>query len=112
MGCGDGVLTAEIKAKGCKVVGIDFSPDMIAAAVKKVGFVRLACASLLDARPILTLKDFSPRWDDFMYLLTTGRLPMLIDRCSRLSGLVISPTPLVAVQTVLQSMVQHRPVKR
>lgn len=36
VGCGDGVLTAEIKARGCKVVGIDFAPDMIAAAVKRV----------------------------------------------------------------------------
>lgn len=36
VGCGDGVLTAEIKARGCKVMGIDFAPDMIAAAVKRV----------------------------------------------------------------------------
>lgn len=36
VGCGDGVLTAEIKARGCKVVGIDFAPDMIAAAVERV----------------------------------------------------------------------------
>lgn len=36
MGCGDGVLTAEIKARGCQVVGIDFAPDMIAAANKRV----------------------------------------------------------------------------
>ena len=36
MGCGDGVLTAELKGRGCTVVGIDFSPDMVAAAVKRV----------------------------------------------------------------------------
>lgn len=36
LGCGDGVLTAELKARGCKVVGIDFAPDMVAAAEKRV----------------------------------------------------------------------------
>eukprot|EP00904_Undaria_pinnatifida_P000444 jgi/Undpi1/103/HiC_scaffold_1.g00103.m1 len=35
VGCGDGVLTAELKARGCRVVGIDFAPDMVAAAVKR-----------------------------------------------------------------------------
>ncbi|CAN0183911.1 unnamed protein product [Ectocarpus sp. 6 AP-2014] len=35
VGCGDGVLTAEIKARGCRVVGIDFAPDMVAAAARK-----------------------------------------------------------------------------
>lgn len=36
VGCGDGVLTAELKKRGCRVVGIDFAPDMVAAAVKRV----------------------------------------------------------------------------
>lgn len=36
VGCGDGVLTAELKARGCKVVGIDFASNMVAAAVKRV----------------------------------------------------------------------------
>lgn len=36
IGCGDGVLTAELQARGCRVVGVDFAPDMVAAAVKKV----------------------------------------------------------------------------
>lgn len=32
LGCGDGVLTAELVAAGAEVVGVDASPDMIAAA--------------------------------------------------------------------------------
>jgi len=33
LGCGDGVLTAQIAARGATVVGVDASPDMVAAAV-------------------------------------------------------------------------------
>ncbi|MGN6374985.1 MAG: class I SAM-dependent methyltransferase [Sphingomonas sp.] len=32
VGCGDGVLTAEIAAAGAEVVGVDGAPDMVAAA--------------------------------------------------------------------------------
>ncbi|MDQ0314775.1 class I SAM-dependent methyltransferase [Amorphus orientalis] len=32
LGCGDGTLTAEIAARGCSVVGVDGSEDMVAAA--------------------------------------------------------------------------------
>lgn len=32
LGCGDGVLTEEVVALGCKVTGVDFSADQIAAA--------------------------------------------------------------------------------
>jgi len=35
IGCGDGTLTAEIAARGATVVGIDNSPEMIAAATTK-----------------------------------------------------------------------------
>ena len=40
VGCGDGVLTAELKARGCTVVGIDFAPNMVAAAIKRVSAAR------------------------------------------------------------------------
>jgi SAM-dependent methyltransferase len=33
LGCGDGVLTAQIAARGATVVGVDASPEMVAAAV-------------------------------------------------------------------------------
>lgn len=32
LGCGDGVLTKQIADRGCKVVGLDSSPDFVAAA--------------------------------------------------------------------------------
>jgi SAM-dependent methyltransferase len=32
LGCGDGALTAKLKALGAEVVGVDASPDMVAAA--------------------------------------------------------------------------------
>ncbi|CAM9235782.1 unnamed protein product [Scytosiphon promiscuus] len=60
VGCGDGVLTAELKARGCKVVGIDFSPDMIAAAVKKDVEAYVMDASAINA-PFLLNKLASQR---------------------------------------------------
>ena len=33
LGCGDGVLTAQIAARGAGVVGVDSSPSMVALAV-------------------------------------------------------------------------------
>jgi SAM-dependent methyltransferase len=35
LGCGDGVLTEGLKARGCCVIGIDASPEMIAAATAR-----------------------------------------------------------------------------
>jgi trans-aconitate methyltransferase len=34
LGCGDGVLTARLQASGCMVVGVDASPQMVAAAAR------------------------------------------------------------------------------
>jgi trans-aconitate methyltransferase len=35
LGCGDGALTGEIAARGCRVLGIDSSAEMIAAATER-----------------------------------------------------------------------------
>jgi trans-aconitate methyltransferase len=35
LGCGDGVLTKKLAATGTQVVGVDSSPDMIAAARRR-----------------------------------------------------------------------------
>ncbi len=35
LGCGDGVLTAQLVASGAQVIGVDASPDLIAAAVER-----------------------------------------------------------------------------
>ena len=35
LGCGDGVLSQKIKTRGAEVVGIDASPDMVAAAKRR-----------------------------------------------------------------------------
>src|SRR6476660_9480981 len=32
LGCGDGILTKKLMALGCRVVGVDGSPDMVRAA--------------------------------------------------------------------------------
>ncbi|GIX14976.1 MAG: methyltransferase type 11 [Paracoccaceae bacterium] len=48
LGCGDGVLTARIAALGARVLGVDSSPDMIAAARARGVEARLADAHALD----------------------------------------------------------------
>jgi len=48
LGCGDGVLTAQIAARGARVVGVDSSPEMLAVARARGLDVRLADASRLD----------------------------------------------------------------
>lgn len=35
LGCGDGVLTADLVARGCEVVGVDAAPDMIRKAQER-----------------------------------------------------------------------------
>jgi len=35
LGCGDGVLTVQIAASGARVVGVDASPELVAAAVER-----------------------------------------------------------------------------
>ena len=39
MGCGDGVLTAELQRKCHRVVGIDFAPDMVKAAMERASSI-------------------------------------------------------------------------
>jgi trans-aconitate methyltransferase len=53
LGCGDGVLTEKLVALGVQVVGIDNSPDMIAAARQ-----RGLDARVMDARALLFDNEF------------------------------------------------------
>jgi trans-aconitate methyltransferase len=53
LGCGDGVLTEKLVALGVQVVGIDNSPDMIAAARQ-----RGLNARVMDARALLFDNEF------------------------------------------------------
>jgi SAM-dependent methyltransferase len=53
LGCGDGVLTEKLVALGAKVVGIDNSPDMIAAARR-----REIDARMMDARALTFENEF------------------------------------------------------
>jgi trans-aconitate methyltransferase len=48
VGCGDGTLTAEIAASGARVIGIDSSADMLAAARRRGLDARLMRAEQLD----------------------------------------------------------------
>ncbi len=47
LGCGDGILTEKLVALGAKVIGVDNSPDMIAAALLRGIDVRMMDARLL-----------------------------------------------------------------
>ncbi len=53
LGCGDGVLTEKLAALGVRVVGVDNSPDMIAAARR-----RGLDARMMDARSIIFEDEF------------------------------------------------------
>jgi len=48
VGCGDGVLTAEIAARGARVIGLDSSPEMLQQARARGLDVRLAEGSRFD----------------------------------------------------------------
>jgi trans-aconitate methyltransferase len=51
LACGDGVLTEKIIARGAEVVGVDGSPDMVAAARKRGIDARVVDAYHLDFAP-------------------------------------------------------------
>jgi SAM-dependent methyltransferase len=53
LGCGDGVLTEKLAALGAKVIGVDSSPDMIAAACG-----RGIDARMMDARSLTFENEF------------------------------------------------------
>lgn len=53
LGCGDGTLTKNLVALGAQVVGIDSSPDMIAAALQ-----RGLDARIMDARALVFENEF------------------------------------------------------
>ncbi|MET0288116.1 MAG: methyltransferase domain-containing protein [Pseudoxanthomonas sp.] len=42
LGCGDGVLTAQLQARGATLVGVDASPDLVAAAIVRGVDARVA----------------------------------------------------------------------
>ena len=48
LGCGDGVLTARLAARGAHVVGLDASPELVAAACARGVDARLGDAQALD----------------------------------------------------------------
>ncbi|MDZ7840232.1 MAG: methyltransferase domain-containing protein [Gammaproteobacteria bacterium] len=58
VGCGDGILTVKLVEMGCDVVGIDASPDMVAAARQ-----RGVDARLLDAVDLVVRTDFAGSFD-------------------------------------------------
>src|ERR1700728_5062552 len=53
LGCGDGALTEKLVALGAQVVGIDHSPEMIAAALR-----RGLDARMMDARALAYENEF------------------------------------------------------
>ena len=53
LGCGDGVLTAELVASGAEVVAVDGSPQIVAAAV-----ARGIAARVMDARALTFTAEF------------------------------------------------------
>lgn len=58
VGCGDGVLTAKLEAAGCQVLGIDSSPQMVAAACQ-----RRVDARVMDAADLAAASELEGRFD-------------------------------------------------
>jgi SAM-dependent methyltransferase len=74
LGCGDGVLTEKIIASGATVIGVDASPEMVAAAQARGIDARVGNGQAL---------DFSP---DFDAAFTNAALHWMLDKQGVASG--------------------------
>jgi len=81
LGCGDGVLTAQIAAAGALVTGVDASPDMVAAAA-----ARGVDARLVDARHL-------PFRGEFDAVFSNAALHWIPDADSVLAGVAAALRP-------------------
>lgn len=78
LGCGDGVLTAELAATGARVVGVDASPEMVAAAQALGLDARVADAA--------ALPDAAELGGEFDAVLTNAVLHWVPDTAGVLAG--------------------------
>ncbi len=102
VGCGDGVLTAEIAATGAEVVGVDASPAMIAAARGRGLDARVMSGEALDFAGEFDALRLRHLAGERKFHLA-GELGVLSD----LDGFNLVPEPFAVAKMLGRSLRQH-----
>jgi len=109
LGCGEGALTAQIVARGAAVVGVDSSPDMIAAAR-----ARGLDARLMNAEALTFVDEFDAVFSNaaLHWMRDQDRVLAGVARSLRRGGRFVAELGghgnIAAIQTAVRAMLMRR----